>query len=67
MNIQAADEDMETEELIAKVAEGEYDLTVADSHILDIELTWRDDVRATSHWGIHNHWGGPCAHRTHNY
>ncbi len=47
VNIQAADEDMETEELIAKVAEGEYDLTVADSHILDIELTWRDDVRAT--------------------
>ena len=46
LKIQAAPEDIETEELIAKVAEGEYDLTVADSHILDIELTWRDDIRA---------------------
>lgn len=41
-----APEEMETEEIIAKVASGEYDLTVADSHILDIELTWRDDVKA---------------------
>ena len=39
-------EELETEEIIAKVAVGEYDLTVADSHILDIELTWRDDIRA---------------------
>ena len=46
VTIQAAPEDAETEELIAKVAEGEYDLTVADSHILDIELTWREDIRA---------------------
>lgn len=37
---------METQTIIAKVAEGEYDLTLADSHIADIELTWRDDVRA---------------------
>ncbi len=43
--LRAAPEDMETEEIIVKVAEGEYDLTVADSHILDIELTWRDDVQ----------------------
>lgn len=42
----AAPEDLETEEIIAKVASGEYDLTVADSPILDIELTWRDDVVA---------------------
>lgn len=40
----AAPEDLETEEIIDMVASGEYDLTVADSHILDIELTWRDDV-----------------------
>ncbi len=46
VNIETAPEDLETEELIAKVAEGEYDLTVADSHILDIELTWRKDIRA---------------------
>lgn len=44
--LEAAPETMETEEIIAKVASGDYDLTVADSHILDIELTWRDDIRA---------------------
>jgi membrane-bound lytic murein transglycosylase F len=27
------------------VAEGKYDFTVADSHILDSELAWRNDVR----------------------
>ncbi len=36
---------MSTEEIIAKVADGSFDLTLADSHILDIELTWRDNVR----------------------
>ncbi len=36
----------ETEEAIAKVASGDYELTVADNHIFDIELTWRDDVRS---------------------
>ncbi len=46
LTLQAAPEDLETEEILAKVAEGEYDLTVADSHILDIELTWREDIRA---------------------
>ena len=46
VKLQAAPEDMETEEIIQKVAEGSYDLTVADSNILDIELTWRDDIRA---------------------
>lgn len=46
LTLEAAPEDLETEEIIAKVAAGEYDLTVADSHILDIELTWRDDIRA---------------------
>lgn len=44
--LEAAPEDMETEEIIGKVADGTYDLTVSDSHILDIELTWRDDVDA---------------------
>lgn len=46
IRLREAPESMETEEIIAKVAAGEYDLSVADSHILDIELTWRDDVKA---------------------
>jgi membrane-bound lytic murein transglycosylase F len=44
--LQAAPEHLETEELVALVAHNIYPLTVADSHILDIELTWRDDVKA---------------------
>ncbi len=36
--IAAAPEDMETEELIELVAAGEIDATVADGHLLDIEL-----------------------------
>ncbi|MDH5326239.1 MAG: transporter substrate-binding domain-containing protein [Gammaproteobacteria bacterium] len=43
--LKKAPETLETEEIIAKVAQGEYDLTVADSHILDIELTWREDIK----------------------
>jgi membrane-bound lytic murein transglycosylase F len=46
ITLQEAPEALETEELIARVAHGEYDLTVADSHILDIELTWRNDIKA---------------------
>ncbi len=46
LTLEAAPEGLETEEIIAKVATGEYDLTVADSHLLDIELTWREDIRA---------------------
>ncbi len=46
LEIDTVPEELETEEIIAKVAAGDYDLTVADSHILDIELTWRDDIRA---------------------
>ena len=36
--LEAAPEDLETEELIAKVAAGEIEATVADEHLLDIEL-----------------------------
>lgn len=39
-----APSDMETQELIQAVADGRYALTVADSHILEIEMTWRDDI-----------------------
>ncbi len=45
IEIEAAPEEMETEELIARVADGRAELTLADSHILGIELSWRDDVR----------------------
>ncbi len=40
------DEQLNTEEIIARVASGDYDLTVADSHMLEIELCHRDDIRA---------------------
>lgn len=44
--LQAVPEYLETEEIIGLVGNGAYPLTVAGSHILDIELTWRDDVAA---------------------
>jgi membrane-bound lytic murein transglycosylase F len=44
--LQAAPEHLETEEIIGLVAGNIYPLTVAYSHILEIELTWRDDVAA---------------------
>jgi membrane-bound lytic murein transglycosylase F len=45
LKIKPAPENEETEEIIAKVAEGDYDLTLADSNILGIEMTWRDDIK----------------------
>ncbi len=56
--LKAAPESMETEEIIDKVASGEYDLTVSDSHILDVALTWRDDVRAAFNIkeNVHHGW-----------
>jgi len=45
VNIIPASERMETEDLIAEVGEGEIGITMADSHILDIELTYREDVK----------------------
>jgi len=36
--LEAAPEDMETEDLIARVAAGDIEATVADGHLLDIEL-----------------------------
>jgi len=44
LTVVTAPEDVETEELIDQVAAGKADLTVADSHILKAELTWRSDV-----------------------
>lgn len=44
LNLRAANEQLDTEQLIDQVATGAIDLTVADSHILDLELSWRDDI-----------------------
>ncbi len=45
--IAPAEEDLEVEDLIADVASGAQDLTVADSHFLDAELLTRKDVRGS--------------------
>ena len=45
LDIVPAPENAETEALIAAVGEGRLDLTVAASHVLDIELGYRTDVR----------------------
>jgi membrane-bound lytic murein transglycosylase F len=45
LRLVAAPESLATEEIIDRVAAGVYDLTIADSHILEIELALRDDIR----------------------
>lgn len=45
VKLREAPEDVETPEIIDLVAQGDFDLTVADGHILDLELTARDDVK----------------------
>jgi len=45
LKISDAPETMETEEIIDRVASGEYDLTVADTQILSIEESYRDDIK----------------------
>ena len=40
-----ASEELEIEDLVAAVGEGTIPLTVADSHLLDAELAYRDDVQ----------------------
>ncbi len=59
VDIVAVPEVMETEEIIAAVAAGDYDLTIADSHVLDIELSWRDDIRGVTTFGdsVSHSWG----------
>lgn len=37
--------DATTEQLIVGVADGDYDLTVADSHMASLESTYRDDIK----------------------
>jgi membrane-bound lytic murein transglycosylase F len=46
VNIETVDEGLETEALIDRVATGEIDLTVADSHILAVEVAYGEDVEA---------------------
>jgi membrane-bound lytic murein transglycosylase F len=45
LRLEPAPESLATEEIIRRVADGDYDLTIADSHILEIELAWRSDIR----------------------
>lgn len=45
LRLEAAPESLSTEEIIDHVADGRYDLTIADSHILEIELALRSDIR----------------------
>jgi len=42
----AAPETQETESIIADVATQKYQLTIADSHIVDIEMTFRDNIQS---------------------
>jgi len=44
VNIETVDETLETEELVEKVAEGEIELTVADSHLAAVERTYGTGV-----------------------
>ncbi len=43
-NLLEVPENLETYEIIGKVAKGEYDLTVSDEHILKLELMRRNDI-----------------------
>jgi membrane-bound lytic murein transglycosylase F len=45
LELVATPEEMETEEILDRVAQGEYDLTLADQRIVDLELTYRDDLK----------------------
>ncbi|MDH5425747.1 MAG: transporter substrate-binding domain-containing protein [Gammaproteobacteria bacterium] len=47
INVEFVSEDLETEDIINRVAIGQYDLTIADKHILDLELLWRDDIKSS--------------------
>ncbi|MCU7800356.1 MAG: transporter substrate-binding domain-containing protein [gamma proteobacterium symbiont of Lucinoma myriamae] len=46
-NIELVPETMETEEIIKHVIGGQYDLTLADSHIIDIEKSWHSELHAS--------------------
>jgi len=46
INLVGVPESQETELIIDKVGEKEYEMTIADSHIVDIEMTFRDDIQS---------------------
>ena len=46
--ILAVAEDEETEDILEAVEDGKYDATVADSNIVDVELTFSDGIRSVS-------------------
>ncbi len=46
LKLEAVAETIETETIIENIASGKYDLTIADSHIVDMELTFRDDIHS---------------------
>lgn len=45
--IKTVPESMETEEIIKEVLSGNYDLTLADSHIIAIEKSWHSNLQAS--------------------
>lgn len=45
LEIELVPEELETEEIVAGVGEGRYELTLADEHLAAIETAWREDVR----------------------
>ncbi|PKH07952.1 transporter substrate-binding domain-containing protein [Moritella sp. Urea-trap-13] len=46
INLVGVPESQETELILDKVGEKEYEMTIADSHIVDIEMTFRDDIQS---------------------
>ncbi|QUM85919.1 MULTISPECIES: transporter substrate-binding domain-containing protein [unclassified Moritella] len=46
INLIGVPESQETESIIEKVGDKEYEMTIADSHIVDIEMTFRDDIQS---------------------
>jgi len=46
LDVIAAPEEQETESIIGFVAEQKYQFTIADSHIVDIEMTFRDNIQS---------------------
>ncbi|MDX2319913.1 MAG: transporter substrate-binding domain-containing protein [Moritella sp.] len=52
INLVGVAESQETELIIDKVGEKEYEMTIADSHIVDIEMTFRDDIQSLIALGV---------------
>ncbi len=46
LELKAVEETQETETIIENIADGQYDLTIADNHIVDMELTFRSDIQS---------------------